>query len=470
MFWNSRRRKASQRVLLLGLDCASPSLIFDDFQTTLPNLGSLMAGGTWGILRSSLPCITVPAWASMTSSRDPGVLGIYGFRNRAGYDYDALTVADGRAVQHQRIWDYASEAGKNSLVLNVPQTYPVRSLKGHLISGFLTPDTASQFAFPAIFKQEVLKSFPDYAFDVRDFRKMPRETLLQRLYDLSEVQYRLLEKSLQSKEWDFAMHVNIGVDRLHHAFWRYHDPRHRLHEPGHAVQHGIREDYKFVDEWIGRILSVVDDNTAVIVASDHGVKRMDGAIAINEWLWRNGWLKLKQEPISLMKFSHELVDWNRTRAWSTGGYYGRIFLNVQGREPQGIIPADAYEATRDELADAIRRIPDMHGQSLDTRVFKPQEVYQQVHNIAPDLMVYFGDLHWRAVGSVGYGQHYTLENDTGPDDANHAEEGMFILYDPRSKGRGNVSERQLMDIAPTVLSLLRLPIPPEMQGRIIEAG
>lgn len=469
MFWNRNRRNARQRVLLLGLDCASPSLIFDDFQADLPHLAALMAGGTWGILHSSLPCITVPAWASMTSSRDPGVLGIYGFRNRASYDYDALNVADGRAVQHKRIWDYVGEAGKNALVLNVPQTYPVRPVKGQLISGFLTPDTASQFAFPAIFKQEVLKAFPEYAFDVRDFRNMPREILLQRLYDLTEVQYRLLEKTLQNKEWDFAMHVNIGVDRLHHAFWRYHDPQHRLHEPGNAFQSVIHEYYKFVDGWIGRILSIVDENTAVIVASDHGVKRMDGAIAINEWLWRNGWLALKQEPTSVAKFSHEMVDWSQTRAWSTGGYYGRIFLNVQGREPQGIISAEAYEATRDELAAAIRNIPDMNGQALDTRVYKPQEVYQQVNNIAPDLMVYFGNLHWRAVGSIGYGQHYTLENDTGPDDANHAEEGMFILNDPRSKGRGKIADRQLMDIAPTVLSLLRLPIPPEMQGSVIEA-
>ncbi len=467
MFRFPGRRRRPQRVLLFGLDCASPALIFDTFRADLPNLSSLMTGGSWGVLQSSLPCITVPAWASMTSSRDPGVLGIYGFRNRASYDYDALSVADARAVQHKRLWDYLSEAEQSSLVLNVPQTYPVRPLRGHLISGFLTPDTSSQFAFPAIFKREVLKAYPEYAFDVRDFRNMERQTLYQRILDLTDVQYHLLESALQNKQWDFAMHVNIGVDRMHHAFWRYHDSRHRLHEPQSPLRTVIRDYYRFVDEWVGRILALLDDDTAVIVASDHGVKRMDGAIAINEWLWREGWLALKETPDSLTKFSHEMVDWSRTRAWSTGGYYGRIFLNVQGREPQGTIPADAYEGTRDELAAALRSIPDMDGKPLDTRVYKPQEVYQQVNNIAPDLMVYFGNLHWRAVGSIGYGRHYSLENDTGPDDANHAEEGMFILHDPRSRGHGELAAQQLMDIAPTVLSLMRQPIPPQMQGSVI---
>ena len=104
---------------------------------------------------------------------------------------------------------------------------------------------------------------------------------------------------------------------------------------------------------------------------------------------------------------------------------------------------------------------------MDTRVFKPQEIYEQVNGIAPDLMVYFGGLHWRAVGSLGYNDIYTLENDTGPDDANHAEHGLFILYDPRAKGAGQVTGHQLMDIAPTLLGRLGLRIPPELQGRPI---
>lgn len=467
MFRFLQRRKQTQKLLLLGLDCASPFLIFEQFRDDLPTLSALMKKGTWGILKSSIPCITVPAWASMTSSRDPGVLGIYGFRNRSDYSYDKLQVADAKAVREKRIWDYVGEAGKKSLVLNVPQTYPVKPVEGHLVSGFLTPDSNAQFAYPAIFKAEVLKQISDYPFDIRNFRNVPRETLLQAITELTNKQYRLFEYALKTKDWDFAMHVNIGVDRIHHAFWRYHDPEHRLYETDSPFRNAIHEYYVMVDTWLAKIIEAAGDDVIVLVASDHGVKRMDGAIAINEWLWQKGWLALKGDVQEIEAFSHEMVDWSKTRAWSTGGYYGRIFLNVEGREAEGIIAKEDYEAVRNELAREICAILDDKGQALKTKVFKPQEIYEEVNNVAPDLMVYFGDLHWRCVGSIGYGKHYTFENDTGPDDANHAEEGMFILYNPHESAKGRVKDYQLMDIAPTVLSLMNIDIPEIMQGHII---
>ncbi|MGB1288606.1 MAG: alkaline phosphatase family protein [Aggregatilineales bacterium] len=463
------RRKQSPRVLVIGLDCAAPQLIFDQFHDDLPVLSSLMQQGTYGILRSSIPCITVPAWTSMLSSRDPGSLGIYGFRNRRDYSYDNLYVADNQAVQTHRIWDIIGQHDKQSLVFNVPQTYPIKPLNGQLVSGFLTPGTETQFAYPAILRQKILKQFPDYQFDVRGFRTMQRAKLLEQLYTLTDMQYTLFQQTLASESWDFAMHMNIGTDRLHHAFWRYHDPEHRLYEPDNSFKTAIRDYYVQVDTWLGKILATVPDETAVLVVSDHGVKRMDGAIAINEWLWRDGWLSLKEAPITgqITAFDPDNVNWSQTRAWSTGGYYGRIFLNVQGREPQGTIPPEDYETVRNELAAALKAIPGANGDALNTTVYKPENIYQQVNGIAPDLMVYFGELHWRTVGSLGYGRHYTLENDTGADDANHAPEGLFILHAPAKPGRGEISARQLMDIAPTILDLLQLSIPDDMQGQRI---
>ncbi|MEX0788020.1 MAG: hypothetical protein WD040_04395, partial [Anaerolineales bacterium] len=201
--------------------------------------------------------------------------------------------------------------------------------------------------------------------------------------------------------------------------------------------------------------------------SDHGAKRMDGGICLNEWLWREGWLAFKQEPAPGERepLDRLEIDWSRTRAWGDGGYYGRVFLNVQGREPEGVVPAESYEAVRDELADRLRAIPDPEGRSLGTRVFKPQEVYRSVKGAAPDLMVYFGDLLWRSVGSLGYGDIYTYENDTGPDDCNHAQNGMFILHDPAQKGNGaRVTGAQLMDVTPTLLELFGIAVPSAVQG------
>lgn len=462
-------RRKPAKCLVIGLDCASPTLLFEQFAADLPNVRALMAQGTWGVLRSSVPCITVPAWASMTTSRDAGTLGIYGFRNRASYDYSALTAADSRSVTLPRLWERVGQAGQRVLVVNVPQTYPVQPVNGRLISDFLTPSRESAFTYPALLKHELLKADPDYAFDVSDFRTTDKDTLLRRIYDLTERQYRAFEAQLQRGDWAFAMHVNIALDRLHHGFWRYFDPQHRLYTSDNPYQQVVRDYYRFVDSWIGRLLACVDDQTSVAVVSDHGAKRMDGAIAINEWLRQQGWLALHNPPKTgdILPFSAAQIDWERTRAWSTGGYYGRIFLNVRGREPHGVVAPDAYEQTLQELSALLATLTDDKGQPLSVRAMRPRELYAQVNGIAPDLLVYFGELHWRAVGGFGYPTHYTLENDTGPDDANHAEEGLFLWVDPHQRGRGRVADRQLMDITPTVLDRLRLPVPAELQGSVI---
>jgi predicted AlkP superfamily phosphohydrolase/phosphomutase len=464
-----KRRKKMPRVLVLGLDCASPDLMFNQFKDDLPTFSRLMANGTWGELESCIPCITIPAWSSMMSSRDPGVLGCYGFRNRADYSYENMVTANSSAIQVRRVWDYVGEAGRQSVVIGVPQTYPVRPVNGHLVGDFLTPGTESAFAYPAIFKQEVLNLVPEYAFDVKGFRTDKKAALLQRLIDMTEAQFKLVRHAVTAKPWDFFMYVNIGVDRVHHGFWRFHDPSHRLYAPGNPFENAIRDYYKMCDSFAADLIERTGDDVVVLVVSDHGVTRMDGGICINEWLWQNGWLALKNPPKSgLLKIEDTEIDWSRTRAWSSGGYYGRVFLNVEGREPNGIVPAAHYQAVRDELAEAIRSIPGADGERLDTIVFQPEKIYQEVRNVAPDLMVYFGGLHWRAVGTLGHGRHFTFENDTGPDDANHATHGMFILHDPRQKGAGRVSGHQLMDIAPTVLGRLGLPIPADFQGRAIK--
>jgi len=205
----------------------------------------------------------------------------------------------------------------------------------------------------------------------------------------------------------------------------------------------------------------------VIVVSDHGAKRMDGGFCVNEWLRREGYLSLTASPQGMTPFEKCSVDWSKTVAWGSGGYYGRIFLNVQGREPQGVVPPQDFERVRDELARKLEATPDHTGKPMGTKCLVPQRVYRECRNIQPDLIVYFGDLYWRAVGSLGHGSIYTFSNDTGPDDANHAEHGMMIVHDPRSRRRGPVRGHQLMDIAPTILRAFDLPIPSDMRGKPI---
>ncbi len=153
------------------------------------------------------------------------------------------------------------------------------------------------------------------------------------------------------------------------------------------------------------------------------------------------------------------VDWSKTTAWGEGGYYARVFLNVKGREPDGVIPPEDYEAVRDDLARRLAEIPDDAGNRIPTAVYKPEELYGDPQGVAPDLIVIFGDLLWRSVGTIGGDEGIqTLENDTGPDDANHAQDGLYIVAGPGIEARGR-ADAHLLDIAPTVLGLLGIEEP-----------
>ena len=462
-----------RKVFVIGLDCAAPELVFDRWREDLPNLTFLAANGRWGELQSCIPAITVPAWSCMLTGRDPGELGIYGFRNRANHSYNDRFIATGSFVHEKQIWDYLTEAGKPSVVIGVPQTFPVKPLNGHLISGFLAPSREDNFTYPGSLKEEVLSIAPEYDLDVPQFRTNDKDWLVRQIQEMTEKRFRVVDYLLTQKPWDFFMLMEIGVDRIHHGFWSYHDPLHRRYQSGNPFENTIHDYYVYVDAQIGRWMEMIDGDTVVLIVSDHGAKRMDGGICLNEWLWQEGYLVFKEPPKagSIVPFDELEVDWSRTKAWGDGGYYGRVFLNVEGREPEGIVPLGSYEKLREELSERLMSVPAISGRLLDTKVYKPEDIYRTVKGVAPDLLIYFGNLLWRSVGSLGHGSIHTLENDTGPDDCNHAQNGLFILYDPRQRLDGvEVPDAQIYDVAPTLLEYLGIPVPSALQGTSLLNG
>ena len=137
-----------RKVLIIGLDCLTPQFTFDQFLQDLPNIKGLMDRGYWGPLRSTDPPITIPAWSSMMTSKDPGQLGFYGFRNRKDFSYDALYFANSLAVKEPTVWNILSRNRLDSVLVGIPQTYPPKPLRGHMVTGFLAPDTQSNFTYP----------------------------------------------------------------------------------------------------------------------------------------------------------------------------------------------------------------------------------------------------------------------------------------------------------------------------------
>jgi predicted AlkP superfamily phosphohydrolase/phosphomutase len=460
----------ASRAMVIGLDCAPPEFLFERWREELPNIGSLMSRGRYGVLRSCDPPITVPAWACMTSSRSPGALGIYGFRNRRDHSYDAMAFADSRAVKVPRVWDILSRSNRPVIALGVPQTYPVSEVNGVMVSCFLTPDTEkSQYTYPPELKAEIERLVGRYLVDVEGFRTKEKGRLLEQIEEMTAKRFQLAEHLLDTRPWDLFFMVEMGTDRIHHAFWRYFDHEHRLYEPGNPYEQQVLDYYKALDEKIGRLLRFAGDDTAVLVVSDHGAKKMDGGICINEWLHREGYLVLKGEPAEPQPLRPDMIDWERTTAWGEGGYYSRLFLNVAGREPRGLVPPEGYERVRDELKEKLEALGDADGNPIGTIAHRPEDLYAERNGVVPDLLVYFGELSWRSVGLVGTGTVHVFENDTGTDDANHAHEGLYVLAgEGIPPGRG--PEQEIRDIAPTLLHLLGEPIPEEMEGSVLEAA
>jgi predicted AlkP superfamily phosphohydrolase/phosphomutase len=352
--------------------------------------------------------------------------------------------------------------------MGVPPAYPPRKVNGICIGCFLTPDTKEAvYTHPPTIAREIEALVGDYAVDVKGFRTDNKDWLRDEIHEMSRKHFEVVRHYLKNADWDYFHFVEIGLDRVHHGFWSHHDPEHVRHVPGNPHRHVIRDYYRYLDDEIGSILELLDDDTAVLVVSDHGARRLDGGFCVNEWLIREGLLVLNKYPETVTSFDKLDVNWEKTKVWSEGGYYARVFFNVKGREPQGTIDPAEYETFRDEIRTRFEATTDANGTPLGTLVFDPREIYREVRNVAPDLIVHFGGLAWRSIGGVGYPEIHVQENDTGPDDCNHAQHGAFILAAPNLPPRGRVAGAHLLDIAPTLLEIAGYDIPDSMQGTSI---
>ncbi len=456
-----------RKLVLIGLDCASPNLVFNRFKDNLPNISKLMKKGVYGNLRSSMPPITVPAWMVMLTGQNPGKLGLYGFRHRKAYSYSDIWIANSRSISEPKVWDYLETYDLKTCLFAIPPSYPPPVVNGCSIGCFLTPSNKSDYAYPPSLKNEIETIIGPYIPDLE-----LRSGDLAIVQDLSnkmlENHKKIIKHMLTTKSWDFFAFNEIGVDRLHHAFWRYLDETHPKYTKDSQFKNVIRDYYLAIDAFIGEILELVSDDTYILIVSDHGAKASQGAICINEWFRQEGYLTLKENIVSPNKLDTSQVDWTKTKAWGWGGYYSRVFLNVQGREEKGIITKTDYKTELTTLQEKIMSITDSEGKPMANLAINPSEYFESVKKDFPDLMVIFDDLNWRVSDVVGTKSIYSDENHTAAGDAVHDWDGIFILYDPKMEiTQGNVSAR-IEDITPTIFYLLTDDILENIDGKVID--
>jgi predicted AlkP superfamily phosphohydrolase/phosphomutase len=462
-----------KKVVMIGLDGLNPDLVYQ-WKGELPNLSKLMEKGIYGKIKSTVPPITPQAWSCILTGKNPGHFGYWDFTYRDDYSYGQSELVNSR-VRDERvdtIYEILSGYNKKVAIINVPVTYPPPEIPGgYSISSFMIPNLNKQFTHPASLKKKIEKIIGQYIIDAStsdmNFRQMDKEVVLKRIYDMDKQRFELTKYFIKEKKCDFVFTVIMGTDRMPHLFYRYFDKNHRRYTPHPKYESALKNHYKFCDESIGEILNLVDEDTAMIVTSDHSVQRLDGRINLNEWLIKEGYMKLRkrpERPTSLMQVD---IDWSQTKAWATG-FTGQLYLNVKGRESQGIVDSQDYERLLDELAEKLKAITDEKGESLDTKVYRRKDIHSgEYAKFGPDLFVYFDNCYWNISELIGYDSIYSYDTPKGPDDGGHGPFGFFAMAGKGVPKRGKVSDADLLDIAPTVLHLFGVTIPQDMEGKVL---
>ena len=229
----------------------------------------------------------------------------------------------------------------------------------------------------------------------------------------------------------------------------------------------MKDIIDYYNKEVGKLLELLDENTKIILLSDHGIKRLHTRVNVTDWLIKEGYMVLKEPIKGKTPFNLAMVDWNKTKAFAIGAYEAQVYLNLKGREPEGIVEKEEYDNLLQEMAEKLKKIPGDRGEELDTNIiYKKKDYDGKFIEDAPDMIVYFDKMEYGCNSTlIGNDTLWSPNTAKGSDDATHSEQGIFIMADGKSKG--NLGAISYLDIAPTVLNLLKVEIPQDMKGKII---
>ena len=419
------------RVAFLGID-GVPYRLIEAHPDVFEHLHALIDTGAGGPIDSIVPPESSACWPSLTTGVNPGQTGVYGFQDREIGSYETY-VPMGRDVQATRIWDRVHEAGMEATVMNVPVTFPPQRNIQRMVSGFLSPDV-EKAAHPPEVGASLQRSGYRIDVDAKLGHESDKGPFLADAHDTIEARRDAFLSYIEQDDWDLFFGVFMTTDRVNHFLFEE-------YETDGPDAEAFLEFYRTVDQYIGELHDALPDDVTTIVASDHGFTTLEYEVHCNHWLAEEGWLSFESD-------AHEqLMDIDdSTVAYSL--IPGRFYLNLEGREPRGSVPRDAYAETLDELADAIRGLTGPNGEPVIDRVIRGQDVFVGDHvDIAPDLVAL---PHDGFDLKAGFGSGSAVF-DRGPRSGMHTfADATFITDDPAV----DVSDADLFDIAPTILDLM----------------
>ncbi|MGA2516694.1 MAG: alkaline phosphatase family protein [Thermodesulfobacteriota bacterium] len=492
------------KVVMIGLDGAPFGVIQRlTEEGILPNIKKLIEEGAFGPLLSSYLPETPIAWTSIMTGKNAGKHGVFDWGERAEGSYD-IGVSLSHSCKEPPLWQIIGEEGKEAGIFNLPLTYPPKPLNGFLVSGFDTPSTKVCFTYPDSLSDDIRSRVKDYVLAEQEVytRGFERRYVDGLLYSLEKKEAAALYL-IDRYDVDFSLYVFMEIDHLHHKLWRL------FEEGSEEGKRLFQEVYQRMDETVGKIINRFDEETTFILVSDHGAGPLEGIMFINKWLMEEGWLRLKRKPSLYLKsllsrtdvfvkgyrllckfglgklgkllpasLQYDLatsfisfgdVDWKQTKAYAFGTY-GQIFVNLKGREPQGIVaPGEEYEHLLKEISQRLLEL--VHpktGRKMVQEVLRKEELYQgPMLKKAPDLSFVIKDYCYDSSVQFGLGVKGILGMPAFEDSGTHRREGILIVSGKGIKRCFDIKGATLVDIAPTALYLLDLPIPINMDGKVL---
>ncbi len=493
----------AERVLIIGLDGATWDVLDPLIERGLmPHLQALVAGGTSGVLGSTVPPITPAAWTTFMTGKSPGTHGIIDFER---YDVRTgkLSFNTTNCLAGVRtIWDILSDKGLRVGAINVPMTYPPTPVNGFMISGFETPGRQSEFTYPPGLKDDILRHWPDYSFKNNWRRKLlgGDRLVADNIAAIAKSFHQGVEVTRVCGErfgWDVLMIVFKLVDNLQHKTWKYLDERTRGRWPRRTEM--TERCFGELDVALGGLVDYARARQAhIFIMSDHGHGSLDGRSQPNRLLMDWGYLKLREGGAQTRartgnllhrwfkkkhhgKFAtgnldveHDLaVDFARTRACVMhAGMNGFLYVNLRGRQATGIVEPDEYAPLRDELRERFlsATCTDPAGRTINIyqAVHKPEELYacaRRDREWLPDLLLVPHD--GLSVVRKIRGRRPVTWLPSRRREGTHRENGIFATYGP-GVAVGTRIGADIIDSTPTILAMLGVCIPDDLEGGVIE--
>jgi predicted AlkP superfamily phosphohydrolase/phosphomutase len=510
------RGSKRKRILAIGLDGGTWAVLQPFIKKgKMPVLGALIESGSWGELHSTIPPLTAPAWASFITGKNPGKHGVFQFGpvDRSLYRGGERRVVNSTTLSGGTLWDVIGSAEKTVGVMNVPLTYPPHPVNGFMVTGMLTPRDTERYTYPP----QLASFLGDYRIDVSvregNYGVLGHlntddpgvlSTLIGQLSDLVKMRTEAAIRLIKMHSPDFFMLLFTETDRLQHVFWPYlaKEPGSSEHGKDPALAQAVEHFFQQLDDNLARLLEVADEDTIKIIMSDHGFGAATKKnVNFNMWLEDQDLLRLQKTPRGALNpkrflrkvgLSKELLyssvnrvfpgsvvrrlgktmsramstpfDWNRTRA-----VFIPIFEFVGGIEIINGTDGN-YQDLREDLIRKLLELRDPQtGQLIVSEAFKREQLYRGERTAeAPDIIFIMAPEYRGEKGLLSKSLVSPKPRNLSLWTGTHRREGVILLNGPGiSSGRMSHAP-VIQDLAPTILYLLGIPIPEDMDGRVIE--